>query len=431
MIIGKGRPATRETQYGVPTSARYTTGETPVCLPAEMRLGGLRETSGNSAPGGVSFDDIVKARFEVDCAHSSEVAEATSRLADLWRQFLGQENCKLVASFFGAFGTMGAGLTVQGERRTVERPHLHVTVDLAVAGDAAELVSRYERIRVKADQLLVGSERQHVMRVLYDRICRVIRIIDQMLAVEKFRANTRLENIEAVFGRTRMEAMVSELPVEDAKQKAARHAMRRVEIDRAEKRIKNALEVARVEAIQAEELCIRAVRRGAMMAYFVGMLAGVVVFSLLGVGVAILLSHVRIIGFNIESFLTVFIAGAVGAIVSVMSRMSAGDTWLEYETARSYLSLLGMFRPLIGAIFGVALYFGIESGVLQFIKPPTDNHAVFFFFAFIAFLAGFSERWASDVLVPIKDRTYEENRGSAPDLGLTSDIKQTMHGKIR
>jgi hypothetical protein len=250
------------------------------------------------------------------------------------------------------------------------------------------------------------------MRVLYDRICRIVRIVDQMLAVEKFRANARLDNIEAVFGRDLTAASGS--VAEDSKQKAARIAARRVEIERADKRIRNALAVATTEALQAEELCIRAVRRGAMMAYFVGMLAGVVVFSLLGVGIATLLSHVEIIGFNIESFLTVFIAGAVGAIVSVMSRMSAGDTWLEYETARSYLRLLGMFRPLIGAIFGVALYFGIESGVLQFIKPPADHHAVFFFFAFVAFLAGFSERWASDVLVPIKDKAHEEEHSSNP-----------------
>ena len=56
-----------------------------------------------------------------------------------------------------------------------------------------------------------------------------------------------------------------------------------------------------------------------------------------------------------------------------------------------------------GLVLCVALYFGIASGVLQFIKPPTDADAVFFF-AFVAFLAGFSERWVRDILVP-KSRT--------------------------
>jgi hypothetical protein len=177
------------------------------------------------------------------------------------------------------------------------------------------------------------------MRVVYDRVCRIIRIVDQMLAVEKFRANGQLTNLEGVFGAPLVAANGNE--PEDSKQKTARAAARRVEIDRAEKRIKNALVVATTEVLQAEELCTRAVRRGAMMAYFLGMLAGVLVFSLLGVGLAALLSHAKIVGFDVEDFLTVFVAGAVGAIVSVMSRMSAGDTWFEYETARSYLGLWG------------------------------------------------------------------------------------------
>jgi hypothetical protein len=144
------------------------------------------------------------------------------------------------------------------------------------------------------------------------------------------------------------------------------------------------------------------------------MLVGIVAFTALGVVLSLLLSNVHIAGFDRERFVTVFIAGAVGAIVSVMSRMSSGDSWLEHETARGYLRLLGMFRPLIGAIFGVALYFGIQSGVLQFIKPPTSADAVFFFFAFIAFLAGFSERWASDIIVPVKDRTPAATAAAQP-----------------
>jgi len=201
---------------------------------------------------------------------------------------------------------------------------------------------------------------------------------------------------------------------EDGKGKAARATVRRNITGDYTRRIQTALAVAKTEATQAEELCSRAVRRGAMMAYFVGMVIGILIFTAMGVGLSILLSHVEIVGFDEERFLTVFVAGAVGAIVSVMTRMSAGDGWLDYETARSYLRVLGMFRPLIGAIFGVALYFGIQSSVLEFIQPPRDSHEVFFFFAFIAFLAGFSERWASDVLVPIKQDIPSSTSRAAP-----------------
>jgi hypothetical protein len=352
-----------------------------------------------------SFDEIVAAQFKADHggAGAGEAEAAEAHVQELWKHFSAQEG-EIVSSFLGRQGEIGAALTVQYEARRFvpgfrRRPRLHVALDLAGAGRAAELVSRYERIRVKADQLLTGAEREHMTRVLYDRICRVCRIVDPMIALDRFRSNKRLECLD--------EVMDGSFPTSDDAQPGKarsnqRSNARREAIADAETRISRALEVASEEASQAEDLCGRAVRRGAMIAYFQGMLIGIVVFSTLGAGLGWLLSKESIAGFGEVSFLTVFIAGAVGAVVSVMSRMSSGDSWLEFETARSYLRLLGMFRPMIGAIFGVALYFGIQSGILQFIKPPSDGHALFFFFAFTAFLAGFSERWASDVLVPIK-----------------------------
>jgi len=391
--------------------------------------------SQSSTPYVVSFDDIVSAHFAVDHGEGAHLpeddrSERQEELKSLWRQFAAQEGGQVVSSFFGQFGNTGAALTMRVERHRFMpiywlRPRLHVALDLAMAGAAADLVSRYERIRVKADQLLAGAEREHVTRVLYDRLCRVIRIVDQMLALDQFKANPRLESLAEVFGRSESTTFLEVLPTDDNNRKAnanSRSATRRNVSKESEKRITNALKVAETEASQAEDLCSRAVRRGAMMAYFVGMLVGIVVFTVSGVALGTLLSHVHIAGFDVERFLTVFIAGAVGAIVSVMSRMSTGDSWLEYETARSYLRVLGMFRPLIGAIFGVALYFGIQSGVLQFIKPPVNADAVFFFFAFIAFLAGFSERWAGDVLVPIKERASR----TAPSTESTSNGAPTV-----
>jgi hypothetical protein len=364
----------------------------------------------------VSFDEIVQAHCEVGRTLGSPESydRAASKLKELWDSFGDQDNAQLLSSYFGDFGKTGVALTETDHftRRAFvlvryeKRPTLHVVVDLATAGEAGELVSRYERLRVKADQLLAGAERKHVMRVVYDRLCRVMRIVDQVLQLHQFKVERHLTSIAQV--------LVLEGPAgpPDADSRA-RAAARRTEIDDAKKRIAEALVVANTEAVQAEDLCNRAIRRRAMMAYFVGMLLGVAVFSGLAVGAAIGLSGASIPGFDAEHFLTVFIAGAVGAIVSVMSRRSSGDSWLDYETAPSYLRLLGMFRPLIGAIFGVALYFGIQSGVLQFIKPPGREGQIFFFFAFIAFLAGFSERWASDILVPIKQSERQAAHGSA------------------
>jgi hypothetical protein len=236
-------------------------------------------------------------------------------------------------------------------------------------------------------------------------VCRLIRIIDQILVLDELQARAELNGIAGaiVFGNgpaATVEPLANESAKDARRRRADEKARRKAVIADLEKKVSNALVVAHKEATQAEDLCTQAVRRSALMAYFVGMLFGVVVFTVVGSLFGLLLSSASISGFNVQRFETVFISGAVGAVVSVMSRMSSDESWLEYETGRSYLRLLGMFRPLIGAIFGVALYVGITSGVLQFIKPPSDPNAVFFFFAFVAFLAGFSERWARDILVP-------------------------------
>jgi hypothetical protein len=367
-----------------------------------------------AAPYAVSFDDIVKAHNVLDGpapASNGDRAEAHVNLQQLWKEFESHEG-SLESSFFGAYGTTGAALTshlqAQGRfpfRRPVIRPRLHVALNLASADRAAELVSRYERIRLRADTLLCGDESENVMRLVYDRVCRLIRIIDQILVLDELQAGAQLTGIAGtiVFGNgaaTTVEPLAKESAKDARRRRADEKARRKAIIADLEKKVSNALGVAHKEATQAEDLCTQAVRRSALMAYFVGMLFGVVVFTVVGSLFGLLLSSVSISGFNVQRFETVFISGAVGAVVSVMSRMSSDESWLEYETGRSYLRLLGMFRPLIGAIFGVALYVGITSGVLQFIKPPSDPNAVFFFFAFVAFLAGFSERWARDILVP-------------------------------
>ena len=323
----------------------------------------------------VSFDDVRRAAKK----HEADLGKK-------WEAFEQSERGEVQASFFGESFETAVALTVaRGRQRFLRRARdsarLHVHLDLASAGQAAEIVSRYERVRVKAGQLLVGAEQEYVMRLVYDRLCQLIRVIDE----ERFRKPPA-----HVMTPVRRDDREEPGDVQRARLEAQRDH---------EARIKRALQVAREEVGQAEELCDRAVRRVALMAYFVGMLGGVVVFTMLGILLGQLLADVEITGFELTDFLTAFIAGAVGAVVSVMSRMASGRADVEYETTRAYLSLLGAFRPLIGAIFGVALYFGIASGVLQFIQPPQDPDEVFFFYAFIAFLAGFSERWAQDMLV--------------------------------
>jgi hypothetical protein len=91
--------------------------------------------------------------------------------------------------------------------------------------------------------------------------------------------------------------------------------------------------------------------------------------------------------------------GSAGAVVSVLSRMASRDGRfnLDHEVGQKEARRLGTFRPFLGAAFGVLMYFAISAGLVSpFGGAPSA--ATGSFYAVVAFLAGFSERWAKVVL---------------------------------
>jgi hypothetical protein len=159
------------------------------------------------------------------------------------------------------------------------------------------------------------------------------------------------------------------------------------------------------EAEHAQDYYRRAADRYAKLDYFRGMWRGTV-FSLGLIASAALILIISgmfsvtpfIQGLNREGvvFLGCLIAGAMGAVVSVMSRMTFGGLILDYEAGRAVLTLLGVFRPVIGMALGAAMWVLTASGVLAVV--PNDSSKLSFFRILTAFLAGFSERWAQDML---------------------------------
>lgn len=100
---------------------------------------------------------------------------------------------------------------------------------------------------------------------------------------------------------------------------------------------------------------------------------------------------------------TIWLAGAIGAVVSVMQRVSSDSLELHHEAGRSELMLLGMIRPLLGGAIGVALYSLFAGGILDFAMPNGASEEIYYF-AGIGFLSGFSERFAQDMLVRTSSR---------------------------
>lgn len=114
---------------------------------------------------------------------------------------------------------------------------------------------------------------------------------------------------------------------------------------------------------------------------------------------------------SMENFFICSVSGGIGALVSVLMRMSSNKFPVDYEIGRSTIRRLGSFRPFIGAVFGVAVYFLIKSVIPQ-VQLPAENRA-FFYFAIVAFLAGFNERW-TNVLFGKAERTIAASLGK-PD----------------
>jgi hypothetical protein len=90
-------------------------------------------------------------------------------------------------------------------------------------------------------------------------------------------------------------------------------------------------------------------------------------------------------------------AGAAGALVSVLQRMTSGRLQLDVHAAPKMTLAYGALRPVIGGILGMALFVLFEGGLLPAIDVAEDAQLPFY--AGVGFLAGFNERFAQDMLV--------------------------------
>jgi hypothetical protein len=93
------------------------------------------------------------------------------------------------------------------------------------------------------------------------------------------------------------------------------------------------------------------------------------------------------------TLLATIAAGGMGAAVSVLLRMAKGSFSQDYEVGRKTTRRLAMARPFVGAAFAVMIYLLLKSGLVDIggLKPKEQT---IYFYSAIAFLAGFSERWA-------------------------------------
>jgi len=96
------------------------------------------------------------------------------------------------------------------------------------------------------------------------------------------------------------------------------------------------------------------------------------------------------------------VAGALGAVVSVIQRINSGKFELEYDVGGPYTFFLGGLRPVLGGVFAMAITFAVSGGLVHLpVDAPANSDNRRFALLVLAFLAGFSERWAQDTLTAI------------------------------
>jgi hypothetical protein len=310
--------------------------------------------------GSVSFAELVRAHYAWERAGCEEGAEA-DRYRTALLAFQTEEG-ELMHVYWATKRPSAIALTVKRRSRLArmfsdhdESIRLHRVTDwLARESKIADLLHHCDTLAIKVSEVLRGTSERIAMQWIYS--------VESHL----------LGFIERTGGRADKKA------------------------------ISPVWESQKDELIEIERYYTRAATKAARIVYFWGMVVGVVVCVVLGGGLVFLLWYHKQFEspktLATQTFLISFVMGTLGAFVSVLMRMSSNSFRVDYEVGRSTIRRLGSFRPFIGAVFGVAMYFLVKSGLLNIdvhLEPPSEQ---FFFFGSLAFLAGFNERWTNVIL---------------------------------
>jgi hypothetical protein len=160
-------------------------------------------------------------------------------------------------------------------------------------------------------------------------------------------------------------------------------------------RVDRGTEIAEAELARLSRFASDAELRSALKRYVQGLPIGITAVILLGWLASLTPMFQRSIA-DID-LVRALSAGAIGATVSVMIRITRGQKFDVDSTQGLAMTMLaGAFRPVVGAVLGASLYVLLLAGLLP-LEIPQESAG--YFFAAVGFLGGFSERWAQDTIV--------------------------------
>jgi hypothetical protein len=159
---------------------------------------------------------------------------------------------------------------------------------------------------------------------------------------------------------------------------------------------------AKLAVEAAKDQYAEAADKVARMVYVSGMVAGFLLLAPIAAAAALLIWMFGALDLHSagnQAFFACIAAGGLGAVVSVLSRMASPTKFdIDPGVGREALFFLGAFRPFVGSVFGVALYFLLQSSLLQL--SPAHKFPTY---VIAAFLGGFSERFVKVMLKTTED----------------------------
>jgi len=372
---------------------------TDVIHPPQTLRRGLPELEGGEK---VTFADLVLAHYLrqrrlYEAAHSDGYDVVLAEIADKAYQARLQrfqaEHGAIERAYWCTYEISAVAITEQEVRmpwwrlrRRETRRSLHAETDWATRDSPAlaHQLHKIDNLAVRADEILRGTSENIVMQLLLAAASHVLSYADRK------------------DGAPRDPAAIKKI-------------------------------VARSEAELAEvqRQYRRAGENSSRIVYAGGMLRGVCLLAALtGIAGLILWAAGDFHRHNDTTWtlLATIAAGGMGAAVSVLLRMAKGSFAQDYEVGRKTTRRLAMARPFVGAAFAIMIYLLLKSGLVDIGGLNTNEQTVYFYSA-VAFLAGFSERWARVIIGGVigdNESTSQTAQTPAPN-GRVTEAPREVH----
>ena len=180
--------------------------------------------------------------------------------------------------------------------------------------------------------------------------------------------------------------------VNEENRRVSEHGSTSSEKDNRSDNFMASMKVIEQDIRRAQGLLDKAAQRHAQLTYTTGMLVGV---GALAIACALLGASFYLTDTPAANGVAL-LAGGLGAVVSVLQQMTSGALHLDETAGSSMLFRFGALRPVVGGILGLAVATLFAGGLLPAISVEPGQELPFY--AAIGFLAGFSERFAQDMI---------------------------------